>query len=488
MKLLRVFFIMSGVVCSVGAAADVLLQMADDQAVVDSYVEVSPQAEFDLVYDVSVPLNAPPGMTFTAHYFFINGNYVAKRNTLPTAAGQSWRLTHPASLGLYVGEKELLKICIGDISTVADHPLQYCHEVVIRGRVDSATLHSRYVTSQSLADGQNYSGCDTAYRCAFYKDVFFGSDQPWVNDYRTSPDFPGPMGEPASRHINNLSFDFYYPNPSGGGAIDNSAAKTLIVVGHSASKSKESIRVGSASVIKFLLANNYAVVSPDFRHPLKELDDDDNPLATKDMATLVQFLKRYATVFNIERNRIVLAGNSLGGGVAVNSAFGDVAQLNSSDPMLHESSQVAGVWVLDSATVFSPNWVRSTFLEMPTEDTLPWNNAYLCYYPGIDDGGDYYKYGFAVGEVDVNAPFIGMYYLAEPADLSMGKLGVDDILFCPTSTSGGSHDIIHLPNFGEQMYQAYSALGISDRVTLGYSKTSTNYYYDLIDFVNRLPP
>ncbi|UTF61726.1 S9 family peptidase [Gilvimarinus sp. DA14] len=470
------------------AASEVNIHTVDDRAVADSYVEVTPRSSFNVYYDVALPSAPPPELSFSAHYFYVNGSYVAKRNTGATVVGVDWKIHHPAVLQLYTGETETLEVCIGDISNIADKPLQYCHAITLRGEVSLDTLSDLRVDVRTLNDGQDYEKCDSAYYCHFYADIFFARADPWVNDYRTSPDFPGAKGEPASAHINYLTFDFYYPNSAADGEIDSTAPKPLIVLGHSASKSKETFRLGSASILKFLLNLGYAVAVPDFRHPLKELDEFNNPLGKKDMAKLVQFLHYYAATLNIDPTKIVLTGNSLGGGVAVHSAYGELADPQSSDPVQQMTSRPSGVWVLDSTTVFSPNWIRENFLEAPVPGAPDSENAYLCYYPELDDGGNYHKYGYALGEVDTDSPYIGLSYMGHPADLSMGKLGVDDLLACPTITSPGNYDLIHLANYGEQMVLSYQAAGIGHRASTAFGQSITSYYYGLVGFINSLPP
>lgn len=464
--------------------AAVNVHTVDNQTVVNSYAEVTPNSGFDVYYDIALPENPPTDLNFTAHFYFINGKYVAKRNLAAGVEGVDWKIHHPALLQVYTGETELFEVCIGDISNIADKYRQYCHAVVLRGRVDGESLADVLTDVTTLNDGQDYSDCQVAYECRFYSDIFFARADPWVNDYRTSPDFPGAKGEPASAHINYLTFDFYYPGA--GGAIDESSPKPLVVLGHSASKSKETFRLGKASILKFLLGQGYAVAVPDFRHPLKELDQNNNPIGKKDMAKLTQFVRHFADELNVDASRIVLTGNSLGGGVAVHSAYGEQANPASLDPVKRTSSSVAGVWVLDSATVFSPNWIRENFLQEPAPGAPDNENAYLCYYPDLDDGGNYHKYGFALGEVDTAAPYIGLSYLGYPADLSEQKLGVDDLLACPYIFSSGTYDLIHLPNYGSEMLLAYQQAGIGERAVVAYGQNTTTYYLGLAAFINAL--
>tara|TARA_R110000850_G_scaffold6139_16_gene24275 strand:- start:155 stop:1627 length:1473 start_codon:yes stop_codon:yes gene_type:complete len=472
------------VLLSVSAAAPaetVKIQTVAGLTVIDRFAVVPPHESFRLTYDVSLPAEPPADMSFNFHYFYRNGKYLTKTSR---GEGLGWAINHPASLALAVGEHEILEICIGDVATLAQKPQQYCQSVVIQSDVSRTTLDLHYVQTANLGDGYNYVGC-AAFGCAFYQDVFFGSDHPWINDYRVSPDFPGPRGEPAGYHRNNLTFDYYYPG-TGDAKIDSSSPKTLIILGHPANKTKEIFRVDYALAIEFLIDNNYAVAAVDFRHPLKEFDAYKQPIAKDDMARTVQFFKQYASEFNINPNKIVLAGTSLGGGMAVYTGFRELRDISSADPIARQSSRVAGVWGYDASTSFSPTWVRQNFLEAPTPTTPAELNAYYCYYSYLEDYGNLQLFGHALDLVDAAAPKIGLYYADEPVDLSEHKLTVEDVRYCPDNTSSGTYDLVHLPNFAEAMIDAYQAQGVGDRIATAYGQPITQYYYDLVGFVNGL--
>ncbi|UTF61725.1 alpha/beta hydrolase [Gilvimarinus sp. DA14] len=480
----RLFCILGVVVCAQSVlATEVSFQSVDGSPVVDGYAQIPPHSAFKFSYDVVLPENPPADLTFQYHYVYINNAYVAKLAPPGGAAGIDWRVNHPSSLARAVGEYQTLEICIGDITRLEDKYRQYCDTVHLQTRVTRETLDSHYVHTSALNDGYNYSGC-MAYSCAFYRDIFFASDQPWQNSYRVSPDFPGPRGEPASAHINNLTFDYYYP--AAAGKIDSSAAKTLIILGHPANKTKEIFRVDQALAIEFLLDSGYAVAALDFRHPLKEVDANKSPVAKDDMGRAVQFFKHYADEFNINRNRIVLAGTSLGGGLAVYTGMRELQNIGSVDPVARESSKVAGVWGYDASTTYSTTWIRNNYLEAPTPTTPSELNAYYCYYSYLEDYGNLQLYGHAFGLVDTNSPKLGLYYADELVDLSEHKLTVDDLKHCPDAGDPGAYDLVHLPNFSLPMIEAYENNGIGARIQVAYGQPITQYYYDLVGFVNGL--
>lgn len=463
--------------------AAVVIHTVDERTVTNHYAEIPAHAAFKFAYDVSLPESPPAGMTFRYHFVYINDRFVARLTPPQTAAGLNWRVNHPLSVARAVGESEILEVCIGDITNVADKHRQFCDRVILQTEVSTDSLEMHYVTTSQLNDGYSYSGC-AAFGCGFYKDIFYHSDQPWKNDYRVSPDFPGPRGEPAAYHRNNLTFDFYYPGV--GGKINSDPPKALIILSHPANKTKEVFRIENALGLEVLIDDDFAVAALDFRHPLKELDDSLVPVAKDDMARAVQFFKHYADVFNINQNKIVLMGTSLGGGLSVYSGLRELQDGASYDRVSHHSSRPAGVWAYDASTTYSPNWIRQNFLEAPIATTPAELNAYQCYYSYLNDDGNVQKFGHALGLVDASAPAMGLYYGDALADLSEYKLTVDDIIHCPDHGSPGTYDLVHLPNFALPMIQAYDDHQIGHKIEAKYSQPISQHYYDVVDFVNGL--
>lgn len=120
------------------------------------------------------------------------------------------------------------------------------------------------------------------------------------------------------------------------------------------------------SDIKFLLQNNIAVATIRYTllNPTGETEGIKKPMA--DVRRALQYIRHRATDFNIDKNKIVLAGNSAGAGTSLWIALNnDFANTQSSDPVLRESSRVKGVVARETQSSYNieDRWVNNVFID-----------------------------------------------------------------------------------------------------------------------------
>jgi len=120
------------------------------------------------------------------------------------------------------------------------------------------------------------------------------------------------------------------------------------------------------SDIRFLLQNNIAVATVRYTllSPTGETEGVKKPMA--DVRRALQYIRYRATDFNIDKNKIILAGNSAGAGTSLWIAFNnDFANAQSTDPVLRESSRVKGVVARETQASYNieDRWVNDVFVD-----------------------------------------------------------------------------------------------------------------------------
>jgi alpha/beta hydrolase fold len=131
-----------------------------------------------------------------------------------------------------------------------------------------------------------------------------------------------------------------------------------------------SIQSGGAwdfpSDIRFLLQNNIAVATVRYTllSPSGETEGIRKPMA--DVRRALQYIRYRANDFNIDKSKIILAGNSAGAGTSLWIAFNnDFANKQSNDPVLRESSRVKGVVARETQSSYNieERWVNDVFVD-----------------------------------------------------------------------------------------------------------------------------
>jgi para-nitrobenzyl esterase len=118
--------------------------------------------------------------------------------------------------------------------------------------------------------------------------------------------------------------------------------------------------------IRYLLQNNiaFATVRYTYLNNTGETEGVKKPMA--DVRRALQYIRSRSTDFNIDKNKIILAGNSAGAGTSLWIAFNnDFANVASSDPVLRESSRVKGVVARETQASYDieNRWVNNVFVD-----------------------------------------------------------------------------------------------------------------------------
>ena len=134
------------------------------------------------------------------------------------------------------------------------------------------------------------------------------------------------------------------------------------------------------SDIRYLLQNKiaFATIRYTLLKTTGETEGIKKPMT--DVRTALQYIRSRATDFNIDKNKIILAGNSAGAGTSLWIAFNnDFAEPFNSNPVLRESSRVLGVVARETQASYNieDRWVNDVF----TDYNLSWNQI-LAAEPG----------------------------------------------------------------------------------------------------------
>ena len=118
--------------------------------------------------------------------------------------------------------------------------------------------------------------------------------------------------------------------------------------------------------IRYLLQNNiaFATIRYTYLNNTGETEGVKKPMS--DVRRALQYIRHRASDFNIDKNKIVLAGNSAGASTSLWIAFNnDFANVASSDPVLRESSRVKGVAARETQASYNieDRWVNDVFVD-----------------------------------------------------------------------------------------------------------------------------
>ncbi len=121
--------------------------------------------------------------------------------------------------------------------------------------------------------------------------------------------------------------------------------------------------------IRYLLQNNiaFATIRYTYLNTTGETEGVKKPMS--DVRRALQYIRHRANDFNIDKNKIVLAGNSAGAGTSLWIAFNnDFADSQNSDPVLKQSSRVKGVVARETIASFNfeDRWVNDVFIDYGT--------------------------------------------------------------------------------------------------------------------------
>lgn len=406
---------------------------------------VPAQTAFDIDYTILKP-------TLSDQVFFIDGELRGRRTASSPQSGVK-TIRYPG--GLENGEKRLLRFCLDE-----DPILATCGYAEVTGGQPPDGLDAPDpFWAEDLPDHyQTIADCSPV--CGYYANIYYGDPGvSWIPERGDGlPD--------------GLRMDLYYSTTDG--QLDTAAPpSTLILYAHSAGSDKESLLERNQSLLKNLLrvadsGMGVVIAAVDFRHPLKQLEDDFTPVSVNDLSYAVQFARHYAAALNIHPEDIFIVGTSLGAGVAIHAAVREIANPTDSSPVRQTSSRIRGVITRDGQTSFSPQWFRTHFLESP---------AGMLYQTDLLDDEQRLIYGHAPAGVNSDSPLMALLYTGR---FIGSQVTVEEYL-------NQTVDLIHLPNYGLAMEEQYRLYGIAERIRVQ-ERYAGNFGRDAARFIaqNRL--
>lgn len=404
---------------------------------------VPPRTPFDIGYTILEP-------TVSDQLFYIDGVLRGRRTASSPQSGPQ-TVRYPG--GLNDGEKRLLRFCV-------DEPSATCGfaEVVGGQPPNGVDVPEPFSVANLPNHYRVVADCNPT--CGYYSNVYYGAPGvSWIPERGDGlPD--------------GLRMDLYYSGADGQ-LNPNAAPNTLIIYAHSAGSNKESLLAKNRTLLRHLLeiadsGAGVVVAAADFRHPLKQLENDLTPTSVADLSYLVQFARHHAAALNINPDDIFLVGTSLGAGVAIHTAVREIANPSDPSPVRRSSSAVRGVITRDGQTSFAPHWFRSQFLEAPVA---------AIYQTGLLDDESRLIYGHAIAQVHSNSPLMELLYTGRFIDHKVTRAEYLD----------RTVDLVHLPNYGLAMEAQYRLYGIDERIRVR-ERYAGNFGRDAARFVvqNRL--
>lgn len=378
---------------------------------------------FDIYYDVLKP-------TDSSHYYYVDGDLAATRSQ-SAQEGDEFSITYP--WGLNVGESTHVEICVDTNVGQACGAKRITGGPAPAGGDVPAPFDSNVMDDHFVGNGS----CDPV--CGYYQNIYYGdSAVSWLPTV-------GPDNEP-----NGLRIDVYYPTPNGK-VHSGSETNTLVIYAHSANHNKETLLGPKKGTLAAYLgiegggAGGVTVAALDFRHPAKDVDDNQYPVSKDDLSHAVQFFRYYADVFRINPEDIFITGSSLGAGAGIHAAVKELANPDDPSPVRRVTSRIRGAFLATGQSSFSPQWFRNNFLE---EEVWPY------YLADFHDDPDRSIYGHAVANVDANAPILELGY---EQNFISHKVTASE-------KTNKEVDITHLPNYGLTLQNQYKLHGIGDRI------------------------
>lgn len=219
----------------------------------------------------------------------------------------------------------------------------------------------------------------------------------------------------------NISYGTHRRNGLDLWVADGQTPRPLLVYIHGGGwRNNDKSQVYRRVPVKNWLAKGVSVASIDYRYST----DAVLPAPVHDAARAIQFLRYKANDYNIDPSRIAVMGGSAGGCSSLWILFhDDLADLNSPDPVLRQSSRVQGAYVQSPQTAIDPllldDWIGPKAARHPMifeavgasgyDDLI---RHYKQYQPLLDEFSP-------INHLDADDPPVFITY---PADLSLPAL------------------------------------------------------------------
>lgn len=235
-------------------------------------------------------------------------------------------------------------------------------------------------------------------------------------------------------------------------------------------------------IIQALLANNIAFAAINYRF-IEENDQEGILKSLSDTARAVQFIKYFAELINIRKDRIVLLGGSAGAGASLWLGFNnDMADAMADNPVLRESTRVHALAVFGTQATYNiGQWSSSVFAKYQSAGL---NSEQIVNVLTID----YLKRFFGVsteaelfnGSIDAYQEQVDLLNLmtADDPEFYVNNSDINDAL--PLNFD----QLVHHPLHAEALYNQAIISGVPVKVVTSSGLDNTNGE-DFFAFVNR---
>jgi len=197
------------------------------------------------------------------------------------------------------------------------------------------------------------------------------------------------------------------------------------------------------------------------------------PAQFLDSARAIQFIRSKAKEWNLAPSRIAATGGSAGAGISLWLGFhDDLADPNSEDPVLRQSTRVTCMAVFNAQTSYDPRFIRELF---PGTDTYKVGALATLFRMDPDKLDQLPKEKYRLFEEC--SPLAHLTKDDAPA-----LLVYSGTLETPIRDQGVG---IHHPRFGKALREKMDALGVECQVHTGIQKGGPDHTKLTVDFVKR---
>lgn len=193
------------------------------------------------------------------------------------------------------------------------------------------------------------------------------------------------------------------------------------------------------------LSRGYNVAAISFRHPY--LDAQINA-PSNDISKAVHFLRNNSEALNIDKNQIIIVGNSRGS-IALWNIF--------TDNLLN--CGVKGFYGANAQTSLDVQWCLDTFVKKQLHEVVL---RQMPHFQGMPS---------TLEVVSSLAPLTHLEYTGFPLSTPLHSL--EDV------------DLLHIANFGSALYREYEKAGIQDKCKLVFGVAPSDRYRLIIGFIEK---
>jgi len=225
----------------------------------------------------------------------------------------------------------------------------------------------------------------------------------------------------------------------------------------------------SDALLKGCLESGISVAAINYRYSQQAIA----PAQHHDAARAVQFLRLHADQWNLDPKRFAATGGSAGAGMSLWLGFhDDLADPQSADPVLRQSTRLTCVAVNQAQSSYDPRFIRDLYPELDVYRSYPLAQLFGVDLKKLDDLPPE-KYALfeeisALPHLTKDDPPVLMTY--------------DNLLETPISDRSVG---IHHPRFGKVLKERMEKLGLECEVQTGFATNGKSRSKQVLKFVRR---